>query len=68
MLYAAEIEVDNAKLKSQSNGKGVGLLDWFDCLLCGIDEQKGTVEYDREGERITVNFEQKLEVKSPISS
>jgi len=27
-----------------------------------IVEQKGTVDYDKEGERITVNFENNLEV------
>ncbi len=31
-------------------------------FFCYIDEQKGTIEYDQEGERITVNFDQKLEV------
>ena len=32
----------------------------FTIILTG--EQKGIVEYDKEGERITVNFEQQLEV------
>jgi hypothetical protein len=27
-----------------------------------IGEQKGTIEYDQKGERITVNFGEKLEV------
>lgn len=31
-------------------------------ILC-LEEQKGTIEYDKEGERITVNFDQKLQVK-----
>jgi len=44
VLYANELEVDNAKVKSSSSG-----------------EQKGTIDYDKEGERITVNFEKKLE-------
>jgi hypothetical protein len=30
--------------------------------VCHVDEQKGTIEYDQEGERITVNFDTKLEV------
>ncbi|CAF2515714.1 unnamed protein product [Rotaria sp. Silwood2] len=44
VLYAAELEVDNAKVKSTSK-----------------DEQEGKIEYDKEGERITVNFDKKLE-------
>ncbi|CAF3597619.1 unnamed protein product [Rotaria sordida] len=44
VLYAAELEVDNAKLKSTSN-----------------NEQEGKIDYDKEGERITVNFNKKLE-------
>ncbi|CAF3529462.1 unnamed protein product [Rotaria sordida] len=44
VLYAAELEVDNAKLKSTSN-----------------NEQGGKIDYDKEGERITVNFDKKLE-------
>ena len=31
-------------------------------LSAFLGEQKGTIEYDKEGERITVNFEKKLEV------
>jgi hypothetical protein len=27
-----------------------------------IDEQKGTIDVDKEGERLTVNFSNKLEV------
>ncbi|CAF4592222.1 unnamed protein product, partial [Rotaria sp. Silwood2] len=44
VLYATELEVDNAKLKSISN-----------------DEQTGKIDYDKEGERITVNFDKTLE-------
>ncbi|CAF4409199.1 unnamed protein product [Rotaria sp. Silwood2] len=44
VLYATELEVDNAKVKSTSN-----------------DEQTGKIDYDKEGERITVNFDTKLE-------
>ncbi len=42
----------------------VNLFDLFILKKSGfsIDEQKGTIEYDQEGERITVNFDQKLEV------
>jgi len=32
-----------------------------------IDEQTGTIEFDAEGERITVNFDQKLEVNDYFS-
>ena len=31
-------------------------------LSDSLGEQKGTIEYDKEGERVTVNFEKKLEV------
>ncbi|CAF1392310.1 unnamed protein product [Adineta steineri] len=44
ILYAIEIEVDHAKIKSNPN-----------------DEQQGKIDYDKEGERITVNFDKKLE-------
>ncbi|CAF2126464.1 unnamed protein product [Rotaria magnacalcarata] len=44
VLYAADLEVDNAKVKSASN-----------------DELHGKIELDQEGERITVNFDHKLE-------
>ncbi|CAF3668954.1 unnamed protein product [Rotaria socialis] len=44
VLYAADLEVDNAKVKSTAN-----------------DEQLGKIEFDKESERITVNFDKKLE-------
>ncbi|CAF0814722.1 unnamed protein product [Adineta steineri] len=44
VLYADELEVDHAKIKSSSN-----------------DEQKATIDYDKEGERITISFDKKLE-------
>ncbi|CAF1510582.1 unnamed protein product, partial [Rotaria sordida] len=44
VLYAAELEVGDAKVKSTSN-----------------DEQIGKIDYYKEDERITVNFDKILE-------
>ncbi|CAF3126914.1 unnamed protein product [Rotaria sp. Silwood2] len=45
VLYAAELEIDNVTIKSDSK-----------------NTQEGKVEYDKESERIAVNFNEKLEV------
>ncbi len=32
------------------------------CFIFSVDEHEGKVDYDTEGERITVNFNKQLEV------
>ncbi|CAF1586185.1 unnamed protein product [Adineta ricciae] len=61
ILYAAELKVDNVKLKLNANGKFENSSFNFQQKCDLKDELKGTIEMDEEHERMKISFVENLQ-------